>query len=148
MIFINISFVWKENYETYNRSAMVLFSNKCLYQVTCKKSQTIYIQLIWSILGYLSLSWLFPAVRINYQVSNIEYQVTIIVYQLSSIDYPVLISSKNHQVSIIRYQLLSINFSFPQSVLRNYQCSSIKYQVQSIHYQVSSIKNRGSSINY
>ena len=68
-IFCNIAFI--KNYETYNRSARVLFSNKCLYQVELDRfktnsnnfyvrlSQVIssYLHLFWSISSYLQLFW-------------------------------------------------------------------------------------------
>ena len=72
-----------KNYETYNRSARVLFSNQCLSQVKFNKSKTNLNRVLSSVnlklspahSVYLLLSQsmqLFWAVRINYQVSIIK----------------------------------------------------------------------------
>ena len=77
---------WKQkNYETYNRSVRVLFSKKCLPQVTFNTSQTnsivlisVNLKLIWSISCYISLPLYFglSASIIKYLFSSIEYQIS------------------------------------------------------------------------
>ena len=137
----------KKNYETYNRSTRVLFSNKCLPQVTLNKFQTnlnyfdlSYPEAISSNFGlsrYISAGYLrfTRAVRINHQEWIIKHQNSIAIYQVSII---------NDQVSIIKYELLCIKYEL---LCIKYKSSSINYQILIIMYQLSTIKYQLSSIN-
>ena len=87
----------KKNHETYNRSARVLFSNKWLsllkHSTSVKQIQTNLISANLKISPahtvYLSLPWLYWAVRIKDLLSGIKYQISTKKYQLSSIEYQV-----------------------------------------------------------
>ena len=62
---------YKKNYETYNRSARILFSNKCFSQVIqLSWSISSYLQLFWSISGYFAISSYLRVIWVNLELSG------------------------------------------------------------------------------
>ena len=141
---------------------ILILVNLKLYPATL-----VYLSLFWALvyLGYLRLTW---AVKINYQVSNIDYRILIIQYGLSSSYYQILIF-KYRLSSVIVYQLSpnerthrgdaptmqhnerthTIHWAHIQLLYRSrYQVPSIKHQLSRIKYQVSSIQYLVSGISY